>query len=82
MPLHLMLGLCLFVTFLVVFFFMLPGSSVESVRLEEVTSHARAYRGEQQPGPTPWFSNSTQIFWRSHSPPFESFSLPNPTQNL
>ena len=46
MPLHLMLGLSLFVTFVVVFFFMLPGSSAASVRLQEVTQQAR--RGSHQ----------------------------------
>lgn len=81
MPLHLMLGLCLFVTFLVVFFFMLPGSSVESVRLEEVTSHARR-TGEQQPGSGSWFSNINADFLAQPFTAFRKFFSPEPDPEL
>lgn len=46
MSLTLLLGLCLFVIFLVIFFFMLPGSSAASTRLEEVTRQVRRPQGE------------------------------------
>ena len=81
MPLHLMLGLCLFVTFLVVFFFMLPGSSVESVRLEEVTSHARR-SGEQQTGPASWFGNINADFLAQPFTAFRKFFSPEPDPEL
>ncbi|MGA9392111.1 MAG: type II secretion system F family protein [Candidatus Sulfotelmatobacter sp.] len=41
MSLPLLLGLCLFFIFLVVFFFMMPASSAEVARLEEVTQQVR-----------------------------------------
>ena len=81
MPLHLMLGLCLFVTFLVVFFFMLPGSSVESVRLEEVTSQARRVGG-QQAVPGQWFSGVNADFLAQPFTAFRKFFSPEPDPEL
>jgi tight adherence protein C len=46
MTLPLLLGLCLFLVFLIAFFFMLPRSSAESARLEEVTRQAHRPEGE------------------------------------
>lgn len=76
MPLHLMLGLCLFIMFLVVFFFMLPGSSAESARLEEVTQQARRIEG--QPRPAPWSSGLNADFLAQPFTAFRKFFSPEP----
>src|SRR5580704_5777201 len=76
MPLHLMLGLCLFVTFLVVFFFMLPGSSAESARLVEVTRQARSVDGP--PSSAPWASVLNADLLAQPFTVFRKFFSPEP----
>jgi tight adherence protein C len=80
MPLHLMLGLCLFVMFLVVFFFMLPGSSAESSRLEEVTRQARGVEG--RPNSKVWSSGLNADFLARPFTVFRKFFSPEPDPTL
>ena len=80
MTLPLLLGLCLFVAFLVVFFFMLPGSSAEIARLEEVTRPARRSEGESSS--RPWQSALNADFLAKPFTLFRKFFSPEPDPDL
>jgi tight adherence protein C len=75
MTLPLLLGLCLFVVFLVTFFCILPSSSAESVRLEEVTRQVRRSGGEK---PQLWHSSLNVDFLAKPFTVFRKFFSSDP----